>query len=352
MNKREARSIFFPLVLITIGLIFLLKTVGVIQNDPGELLFRLWPLLFIIGGIDHILQGKGWVWAVISLGLGTVFLLANFNYLPEDALSLLLRMWPLILIAIGLDLIFQGRSVISRIIGALVGLGLVVVIVWWAIAGSPVTSRATEPIEISIGEARSATLDISVAAGQIEIKAGASDGNLVDGYISQSIAKHLQQSYEVNAGIGNLEINSNGNTFIFPWVDGFRQLLWQLNLTSEIPLVIAINSAIGDQRLDLRGLDVDSLDLTAAIGSIEIVLPSVGEFDGRISTPIGSVKILVSSGTLLEIKTDTGLSTIQVPEGFTRQGDVIYSPGATSANALIQLVVEQPIGRLIVEQLP
>jgi hypothetical protein len=351
MDKREARSIFFPLVLITIGLVFLLKTVGVIQNDPGELLFRLWPLLFIIGGIDHILQGKGWVWAVISLGLGTVFLLANFNYLPEDALSLLLRLWPLILIAIGLDLIFQGHSVISRIIGALLGLGLVVVIVWWAVAGSPVTSRATEPIEISLGKANTATLDISIPVGQIEIKAGAGDGNLVDGYITQSASKHLQQSYKVNAGIGNLVINSSG-TFVFPWVDGFRQLLWQLRLTSEIPLAIAIDSSVGGQTLDLRGLDVDSLDLTAAIGSIEIVLPSEEEFDGRISTPIGSVKILVPSGALVEIKTDTGLSFIQVPEGFTRQGDVIYSPGASSANALIHLVLEQPIGRLIVEQLP
>ena len=352
MNKRETRSIFFPLVLITIGLVFLLKTVGIIQTDPGDLLFKLWPLLFIIGGIDHILQGKGWVWAVISLGLGTVFLLANFNYLPEDALSLLLRLWPLILIAIGLDLIFQGRSVISRIIGAVLGLGLVVVIVWWAMAGSPLTSRATEPIEIALGEARNATLDLSIPAGQIEIKAGSSAGNLLDGYLTQSAAKHLQQSYKVNAGTGNLVINSSGNTFVFPWVDGFRQLVSQLNLTSEIPLTIAIDSAVGNQILDLRGLSVDSLDLSAAIGSIEIILSSEDEFDGRISTPIGSIKVLVPHGTLVEIKTDTGLSALQLPEGFTRQGDVIYSPTTNSANALIHLIIEQPIGRLVVEQLP
>ena len=101
MGKNHRHSIFWALILIVAGTVLLLNTMGILPGNIIDLLLKLWPVLFIIGGLDNIVQGRGWVWAVISLGLGTVFLLANFGYLPWDSWNLLLRMWPLILVALG-----------------------------------------------------------------------------------------------------------------------------------------------------------------------------------------------------------------------------------------------------------
>src|SRR3990172_11615944 len=137
MEKNHRHSIFWALILIVAGTVLLLNTMGILPGNVIDLLLKLWPVLFIIGGLDNIVQGRGWVWAVISLGLGTVFLLANFGFLPWNSWALLLRMWPLILVAIGLDLIFEGRGAGSAILGVLIALVIMAGVAWDAIVNSP-----------------------------------------------------------------------------------------------------------------------------------------------------------------------------------------------------------------------
>ena len=105
--KRHRSGIFWPLLLIIIGVVLLLNTLGTLQSNPWDLFVRYWPVLFLIGGLDNIIRGEGWVWGLISIVLGSIFLAANLGYLPWNSLNLLLRLWPLLLIAGGLDLIFK-----------------------------------------------------------------------------------------------------------------------------------------------------------------------------------------------------------------------------------------------------
>jgi len=69
VERQYRHSVFFPLLLITIGVIYLLNVLGYILGDPWVLFLKLWPLLFIIGGLDNLFTGRGYIWAVISLGL-------------------------------------------------------------------------------------------------------------------------------------------------------------------------------------------------------------------------------------------------------------------------------------------
>src|SRR3989304_514458 len=145
MDKQRRHSIFWALILIVVGGLLLLNTLNILPGNFIELLLKLWPLLFIIGGLDNIIQGRGWGWAVISLGLGTVFLLANFGFLPWNSWALLLRMWPLILVAIGLDLIFEGRGAGSAILGVLIALGIMAGGGWDGLGNSPNAQISSTP---------------------------------------------------------------------------------------------------------------------------------------------------------------------------------------------------------------
>ena len=113
-EKRRPHSLFFPLLLIAVGVVMLLNTAHMIQGSTLDTLLRLWPLIFIVGGRDSLYRREGAVGAVLAIGIGTIFLLGNFGYLPASGWMLLLRYWPVLLIAGGLDILIGRRSLANE----------------------------------------------------------------------------------------------------------------------------------------------------------------------------------------------------------------------------------------------
>ena len=69
------------------------------------------------------------VWPSILIGLGIILLLQNFGLLSWSMWASLWRFWPLILVLIGLELFLQGsaRALVGLLLGALLVLALVAV---------------------------------------------------------------------------------------------------------------------------------------------------------------------------------------------------------------------------------
>lgn len=347
MNKRNRPSIFWALILIAIGVVLLLNSLQILPGNVFELILKLWPLLFIIGGLDNIIQGRGWVWAVISLGLGTIFLLANFGYLPWNSLSLLLKLWPLLLVALGLDLIFQGRSPAATIIGVLLAVLIVLAVGWYAISNSPMARTGSTVVTQPLEDAASANVRITDPVGRLELSAGASDGLLLEGTADLMANLTISQDYNVKDGHGSLNISTTGSS-VGPWITGFGEPLWQMKLSDDVNLTLNSESAMGSLALDLTGLDIDQLTASVAIGSLDVTLDPDDALEGKLSNPIGKIKIIVPQGALVEITLDTAISTQNYPEGFEKIDKKIYSPNASAENAEIRLKVEQPIGWILV----
>ncbi len=346
MEPKTRRSIFWPLLLIVIGIVFLLNTLGFIRGDTWELFLRLWPLLFIVGGLDNIFRGRGYIWGVISLGLGTVFLLANFGYLPWNAFTLLLRFWPLLLIAAGLDLILRGRPLGSTLIGFLLAVVVVGGIIWFALSGAAGVASKTTPLSEALGGASSLNVYISNPAGRVEIGSYEGAGKALEGSVTLAPSQTVDRRYQVRSGVGDLRISSSGEAFL-PWIGGVNRPVWSLKLSREVPVTLKVNTAAGEQQVDLRGLEIESLDLSVAVGSLDVTLPDHGEFDGKLANPVGMIRVSVPRGALVEFRTNGVFLAKSIPSGFSLSGDRIYSPGANSANAQMHISIDQPIGRLV-----
>lgn len=351
METTHRRSIFWPLLLITIGVIFLLNTIGFIQGDGWELFLKLWPLLFIIGGLDNIFQGRGYVWAVISLGLGTVFLLANFGYLPWNSLSLLLRFWPLLLIGAGLDLIFRGRSPVATVVGVLLAVLVVGGIVWFALSGTTFAQRESSPISQALDSAKRLDVEITNPAAQLDLHVSSGQRMAVQGEVVLGPSESIDQSYAVRNGTGELRLESSGTVFL-PWAGGLSQPSWEIHITDAVPVTLRATTAAGGQHIDLRGLEIEGLDLTVAVGELNLTLPEEGKFDGKLSNPVGMIRVTVPAGALVEFQVDGVFLAKSIPAGFTVNGNRIYSLGADSRNATMRIKIEQPIGRLVLAEMP
>ncbi len=98
----EPRGRLIPaLVLVLIGVIFLLNNLNVL---PGFDFWRLWPVILIAIGLSKVVEGgRGAAGGAIILGIGAVFLADNLNFLPMPVW----QFWPVILIALGFGLLFD-----------------------------------------------------------------------------------------------------------------------------------------------------------------------------------------------------------------------------------------------------
>ena len=67
------RSLSWPLILITIGLVFLLVNFGYIPGVTAIQLLNLWPLLLILAGVD-IAIGRRWPLAALGIDVGVIAL--------------------------------------------------------------------------------------------------------------------------------------------------------------------------------------------------------------------------------------------------------------------------------------
>ena len=57
--RRRRRSIVWPVILITIGVIFLLQNFGLLSWSIWGSLWRWWPIILILVGLELFLGGAG-----------------------------------------------------------------------------------------------------------------------------------------------------------------------------------------------------------------------------------------------------------------------------------------------------
>lgn len=108
MNKKTGQGrLFWGLLLIIIGGLFLFEQLGYI--DFGEVISKYWPAIFIIIGISiYIANGfKPTGTAIFLILLGVIIILIKLQIIERDLWPYL---WPILLIALGLWIIFKPRT--------------------------------------------------------------------------------------------------------------------------------------------------------------------------------------------------------------------------------------------------
>ena len=189
------RSIFWPLFLVVAGILFLANNLGVMSGEGWNLVLRLWPVLFIVGGLDSLYRGDGIAGPILWIGVGTLFLLGNFGYLAISSWQVLLNYWPVLLIAVGIDILFGRRTAgWSQILAFVLALGLLGGIGW--LASHPVSFGAalnSERISQSLQSATSARAEISMNAGKLYLSGGADAAQLIQGSVRVPNSQAVRQ---------------------------------------------------------------------------------------------------------------------------------------------------------------
>jgi hypothetical protein len=290
----------------------------------------------------------GLIGPLILITLGVLFLLANFGMLPLTFWEIAARFWPLVLILVGLELIVGRRSTIGALVIVVLWLALVAGIVWLAIAGGgvlPTAPMITETLSEPLGDIKSATINLDIGVATTNVTAlGADATDLMKGTFAHTSGSRIVKSYTTTLSEGQLGLKGEGADF---GLFDFRNNRWDISLAPLLPLVLNVNGGVGRVDLDLSGLNVTAINLDAGVGTIAATAPRTGMATLRVNGGVGNATITVPDGVSARIRINSGLGAIRVNEArFPNSGDAYQSSDYASSANRIDIAVDGGVGSI------
>ncbi len=340
----KRRSLFFPVLLVGVGIFLLLNNLGIIEGSFNEILRVYWPAILILGGLDALYRRDGWVWPMVLIGLGTILLLGNLNYLPASALPLLAKIWPILLVAIGLDIAFSGKN--SGWYAFLrVGMGLLLVglILWLAVSTSTSANLVKEDFEQARDGAKSSQIDFSIVAGRLKLEPTADPDKLITGSVHLLEGLSFETDYTApKNGESNLRIDVANQGIIMDT----SSMLFDFAVNPDIPLTINADVTVGEMDFNLAESAVTAVNTEMAVGRQVMRLPCERDTVASLDLAVGDMDVYIPQGCDVTINLDNGLAYASLPPGYQRDGDVVINPAAGSGTGSIQLTVDLALGRV------
>ncbi len=281
---------------------------------------------------------------LILITIGVLFLLANLGYLPLTFWELA-RYWPVILILVGLDILFGRRSAMAS---------LVIVVVWVAIVASilflgttqtlaPGAALTTESFAQPLGDIRSATIDLRLGLSATTVTVLSSDSrDLASGAYKSASGMKIVKTYSVTGDAGKLSLREEGNVLA-----GATASTLDLGFSPRVPLRLNVNGGVGRGVFDLTELNVTAMDFDAGVGSLQVTAPKTGVMTLRVNGGVGSLAVTIPQGVAARIRVNTGLGGTSVDTSrFPKVGDVYQSTDYASAVNLIDIDVNGGVGSI------
>jgi len=312
------------------------------------------------------------IWAVVLIGLGAVFLLINFGLLPSDAWQIIWRFWPLLLILWGLQIVF-GRSRAANWLLALVGLAFVAVLVLYTLAVTPgpaqeqvqraLPPQALEKLSPGAGEVQTKQITVAkndfanIQSRRLAMNLGTERVYLTD--TTSSNYFDLQAKYFKNFGEPLVTSKANGSILLIDfriasgsfWGSGERTYDVTLGQPS-IATDLAIEAGTGGATLDLNELTVGDLTLELGTGSAEMTLSKAALPLGRFELAVGTGKIVLKLPKEVGVRFNhhIGVGSLRFDGQQARGQGVSFSPGYENAPVKLDLTVSIGTGTVLIER--
>lgn len=286
---------------------------------------------------------------VILVILGIVFLLNNLGVTHVDLWDLL-RLWPILLIAGGLDILISRRSAWGSLLVLaamllLIGGGL------WLMASTGTTAEVGQKVSQPLQGATRADVDIEFGVGQLEVGALSETNDLLHGTLRKQPRETVEQDFHVSGDTAKLTLATRG-----PW--GSLGLPgrwngdsdWDLRLNREVPMRLAVSTGAGEARVDLRRMNLEGLSVKLGVGKATVTLPETGRLDAQVDAGLGQLVIVVPDGMAVRVQVQSGLGVRELPQDWVHRDGEYVSPGYDDAENHIQLSASTGIGQLTVRE--
>jgi hypothetical protein len=288
------------------------------------------------------------VWPLLLIGAGVLLLLREFGHLEIDLGELLWRYWPVLLILVGIDLLFGRRSPLGTLLSVLIVVvifgGLLAFLFlgtnlpdWVSWDGAVELTR--ESIAYPLKGVADAGVVLNLGRWPAVVRALEDSGNLIEGRIvSFGTVQFSASEEEGRAEVLLTTRGSDGGDWL-RWF-GRTDEEWTVGLSPDVPLDLELDCGSGSGEFDLRGLQLRNLIVDGGSGGFELSLPA--EWGMGVHLDVGSgpaVLILPASGNA-EVAVDggTGSLTVGLPREMAARVELESGTGSFGADSRFKLV--------------
>jgi hypothetical protein len=229
---------------------------------------------------------------LVLISLGVAFLLANLGALRGLSWSEVFRLWPLLLVLGGVDLLLRPRSfVAAAIVEIAIVAGAFIYLLSGATLGPATLSYSTD---VPRAGATDLSLTVNYGAGSLALSGGATALVSVNS-TREDVSRKIDQS-----GTSAAVTISSGADRVFGIDGGDRS--WDVKLPSDVRTRLVLNLGAGDFDIDLGAVQVSRATINAGASDLTVRLPvPKGEVPMTIAAGASSVQIDVPDGVAYRI---------------------------------------------------
>lgn len=290
---------------------------------------------------------------VLLICVGLVLFLNTLDKLDWSIWWQILSLWPVLLIAVGIELLFKKTSL------AFLGL-LSPVLIILAIFG-PVFFNQTDTLvpsfalnEYSWSEnpdsvVTKATLSLSISRGELEISR--SEKGLIETKLRYSGRKpYCALHYYDSDSSASLDIRKRGDNWRNNFWKNIKDNDWNVKLSGAPLFDLRIYSATSNAFLDLSEIRVEKLRLETDVGKAKIKLGKlVPNISAQIESDISDVNILVPKESGLRITSDADLSSTDFDLTLKKENDVFLTNNFQTAQNKIEIKLDGAVSSLKID---
>jgi len=272
-------------------------------------------------------QNKGFNFGNLFLGLiilsvGIFYLCKNYGWLPENLNLEILRLWPILIIAVGLSLL-NNKGFLSRTIGFIIFLIVITItsfVIFYGVKNDTKPVLNENPFKIERSEKTNySSVVIKSGVGKVNITGGSEE--FADGNLRSNIS-NLKIDNDTSSEKQKLSMEVESKDRIELLSEVKNDLTVKLN--SELPTDISLNLGVADSKLDLREVLVNNLDIEIGIANLDLIMGDRAEMAKvNLKSGVSSVKISLPDSVGSKIIIKEGLSSKQLKD-FEKIDDETY----------------------------
>ena len=263
-----------------------------------------------------IVARRNFLWPLLILALGVVWLFVTTDAVPDAFADLLQRAWPALLVLIGLEALLGRRQLAIGarrlpasaliVLVVVVALGVIVALAYQKQADS-VRAENAQTFEQPLGEdIRALEVTAQLERTAITVGPGEAGVQTIAARYAGSRGHTVTMEWAAQAQTGTLAVvETNGGSI--PRLEDYGRATFELSLPDKTPIaLLRVESEAGDAELDLRALQIQRLESALSDGSLVVTLPSGEALNGRLEVRGGKLELRVPAGIPMTVSLAEG----------------------------------------------
>jgi len=287
----------------------------------------------------------------IGLGIfiiivGVLWTLMSLGIIDWSIFEALFKLWPLILVVIGLNIIFKDNS-IAKVVVWLLFLGTLVFYNNFISNNyQPGNNGATEHV-IFEKKGETSNAELKLAVGGIKLDVGSTGANLMEADITKG---DIKNSIQYGNGNENAEINLERKSFL-DW--NTRSMNDDCRVYLNKDVVWDMKAEVGAVKgtMDMSDLKVRKLDMNVGAGKLKLIMGKLQDTsDIKINGGASTFDMVIPKDAGIKIKMDGALNKTNFDElGLEKRDAYYYSHNYNQAEVKFDIDVNMGVGKLTIE---